>query len=148
MIIIKLLLSINNVDLGNGVQNAFEYSNKILTLSFHEFSPGFYPGSGSIDEVGSKNGKYYTINAPFVNMISDKNYIKLFDAIFPKIVECFKPEGLVVQCGADGLYGDPIGKNNLTLYSYGHCIKRVLQCNLPTLYLGGGEYFNELSMID
>lgn len=27
-----------------GVQEAFEFSDKIMTLSLHRYSPGFYPG--------------------------------------------------------------------------------------------------------
>lgn len=45
----------------------------------------------------------------------------------------------MVQCGADGLKGDPIGKTNLTLQTFEHCVKEVLKCNLPTMFLGGGK---------
>ena len=29
---------------GDGVQEAFEYTNKVLTASFHKWGPGFFPG--------------------------------------------------------------------------------------------------------
>lgn len=45
----------------------------------------------------------------------------------------------MVQCGADGLNGDPIGKTNLVLETFESCIKHILACNLPTLFLGGGK---------
>ena len=29
---------------GDGVEEAFFYSEKVMTVSFHRHSPGFYPG--------------------------------------------------------------------------------------------------------
>lgn len=68
--------------IGNGVQNAFEYSNKILTLSFHKKAVGFFPGSGDIRDVGMGKGKYYSLNVPLKEGICHENYIKLFSEIF------------------------------------------------------------------
>ena len=28
-----------------GVQEAFEYTNKVMTASFHKWGPGFFPGA-------------------------------------------------------------------------------------------------------
>lgn len=50
----------------------------------------------------------------------------------------FEPLVLVVQCGADALNGDPVGECNLITETYGGCVKRILQYNLPTVLLGGG----------
>ena len=37
----------------------------------------------------------------------------------PKVVEKFQPDAIVMQCGADSIAGDPIGKFNLTLKGHG-----------------------------
>ncbi|XP_018565278.1 histone deacetylase 8-like [Anoplophora glabripennis] len=125
---------------GDGVQNAFEFSNKILTLSFHKKSVGFYPGTGDLNEVGSSKGKYYSLNVPLLDGIGHNNYLKLFDKIFPSVLMSFKPKCIVMQCGADGLNGDRIGQCNLTLKTIGECVDKVLKSDLPTLFLGGGGY--------
>ncbi|XP_060532176.1 histone deacetylase 8-like [Cylas formicarius] len=125
---------------GNGVENAFQCSKKILTLSFHKCSPGFYPGTGSLNEVGLGKGKYYSINVPLKEGVSDETYLAAFNAIFPIVLDSFKPSLIVVQCGADGLNGDPIGQCNLTIKSLGRCVDTVLKSQLPALFLGGGGY--------
>lgn len=126
--------------LGDGVQNAFEYSKKILTLSFHKLVPGFYPGTGTLQDVGSSNGKYHTFNVPYLEGISHSSYVKLFSHIFPKIFNSFKPDCLVIQSGADSLHGDKLGQGNLTLETLEFCIKQILECDKPTLFCGGGGY--------
>lgn len=64
--------------LGNGVENAYMSTDRVLTLSFHQYESGFYPTSGSLDDVGVGKGKYYTINVPLKEGITDKKYITLF----------------------------------------------------------------------
>lgn len=67
------------------MQNAFEYSNKIVTLSFHKYERAFYPGSGGLEteDLGSGKGKYHSLNVPLKHGIGHKNYTKIFDQIFP-----------------------------------------------------------------
>ena len=54
--------------------------------------------------------------------------------------DAFRADAVVVQCGVDLLGSDPLGMGNLTEKSLGDCITRILQLNLPTLFLGGGGY--------
>lgn len=49
---------------GNGVQDAYNLSKSVFTLSFHKFEPGFYPGTGSIDDIGTQGGTGYSCNFP------------------------------------------------------------------------------------
>ena len=51
----------------------------------------------------------------------------------------FSPEAVVVQCGADGLHGDPMQSFNLTIQGLGNCVSFILNWHLPTLLLGGGR---------
>ncbi|XP_048526785.1 histone deacetylase 8-like isoform X3 [Dendroctonus ponderosae] len=122
---------------GDGVQYAFENSNKILTLSFHKHEVGFFPNSGNLDEVGIGKGKNYSLNVPYQGGISDETFTKLCSQVLPKVFETFKPLAVVMQCGSDGLNGDEIGQCNLTLKGFDCCVKTVLEWDLPTLFLGG-----------
>lgn len=45
-----------------------------------------------------------------------------------------------MQCGADGIKGDPLGQTNLTPKSIAECVKKIQKLDLPSLYLGGGGY--------
>ena len=59
-------------------------------------------------------------------------------SITSNVLKVFKPECLVIQCGADSLNEDPLGNFNLTPKGIGFCIHDILKWNLPTLFLGGG----------
>ena len=37
---------------GDGVEEAFYYSSEVCTLSLHKYSAGFYPHTGSLDNIG------------------------------------------------------------------------------------------------
>lgn len=128
---------------GDGVQDAFEYTDKVMTFDIHKYMPGFYPGTGSLDECGKGNGKYYTVNVPLSSGVNDEMFYELFSKIFNKIIERFRPEVIVTQCGADCLYGDPIDlKNqfNVTTNGFLECIKLIIAKQIPTVFLGGGGY--------
>lgn len=56
------------------------------------------------------------------------------------MVEKYKPEAIVLQCGADVLAGDPLGGANLTTLDMGECLKHVKGFDVPMMVLGGGGY--------
>ncbi|XP_075218158.1 histone deacetylase 8-like isoform X2 [Lycorma delicatula] len=123
---------------GNGVENAFAFTRKVLTLSFHEFEPGFYPCSGSVNDIGLGKGKYFTVNVPLREGISDSLYCAVFNRVACAVESIYKPDAVIVQCGSDGLAHDPIGEFNLTHEGYGQCVRTILKWKKPTLFLGGG----------
>ena len=67
-------------------------------------------------------------------------HLPLVISVVNKIHQCYCPDVLVIQCGADCLAGDPLGTFNVTLNGIGECVQEVLQWGLPTLLLGGGRY--------
>ncbi|KAK9710654.1 Histone deacetylase domain [Popillia japonica] len=136
----KILYVDLDVHHGNGVQKAFELSKNVLTLSFHKHEIGFYPGTGLLDDVGKSSGSYYCINVPFLSGICDKNYTHLFNNIFERVYSSFEPSAIVLQCGADILFGDHVGQCNVTINALVKCVKKVIDCNIPCLVLGGGGY--------
>jgi len=125
---------------GDGVENAFAYSKKVFTLSIHKYEEGYFPGTGSLADVGLGSGRYYTCNVPLKDGASDATYFKVFKKTCEKVVEKFQPEAIVCQCGADSLVNDPMGTFNLTLKSYRQCVRHLKQLQLPLLILGGGGY--------
>lgn len=63
---------------GDGVENAFSCSKRVLTVSFHLHEPGFFPGTGDVLETGFGPGKGYSINFPFRRYFSGEKYRKYF----------------------------------------------------------------------
>src|SRR5688572_16754752 len=49
-----------------------------MSFSMHKYEPGFYPCSGSVDDVGSLRGKYYSVNCPLNEGFNDDQLIAVF----------------------------------------------------------------------
>lgn len=78
---------------GDGVEKAFCSSNRVLTLSFHQYDDKelFFPGTGNFSDVGFKEGKYFKVNVPLKPGCDDEAFIELFDTIFTRAFNIFKP---------------------------------------------------------
>ncbi len=124
---------------GDGVEEAFYCSNRVMTLSFHRFGD-FFPGTGSVSDIGEQEGKYYSMNVPMKKGIDDESYMYVFNTITQSVVDYYRPSAIVLQCGADSLCYDILGDFNLTLKGHGNCVDFVKKLNIPLLLLGGGGY--------
>ncbi|GAA5833786.1 hypothetical protein JCM11251_005965 [Rhodosporidiobolus azoricus] len=125
---------------GDGVQEAFYNSNRVLTVSFHKYSPDFFPGTGHIDELGHALGKYFSLNVPLQDGIDNESYVGLFKSVMEPTINTFRPSAIVLQCGADSLGCDRLGCFNLSIAAHGECVRFIKSFNLPLLVLGGGGY--------
>ena len=47
---------------GNGTQEIFYADPRVLYVSTHQFP--FYPGTGAADEIGTGDGRGFTVNVP------------------------------------------------------------------------------------
>uniref|UniRef100_A0AC34QIS6 Histone deacetylase domain-containing protein n=2 Tax=Panagrolaimus sp. JU765 TaxID=591449 RepID=A0AC34QIS6_9BILA len=110
-----------------------------MTCSFHKHGD-FFPGTGDITDIGAGRGKYYAVNVPLKDGITDESYKSIFEPVMTKVMETFQPSAVVLQCGADSLNGDRLGNFNLTLYGHGNCVKFFRRFNVPLMLLGGGGY--------
>lgn len=64
---------------GNGVENAFCSTKRVLTLSFHQHEAGFYPGSGGQLEAGFGAAvRGYAVNFPFKQHLNGRKYVEYF----------------------------------------------------------------------
>ena len=74
----KVLYIDLDVHHGDGVEEAFQNSNKIFTFSIHNGEPGFFPGTGAINDIGGGKGKYFTLNVPLKEGVHDDEYHEVF----------------------------------------------------------------------
>jgi len=126
---------------GDGVQNAFAHTNKVMTVSFHKYEIGFFPGTGNTNDFGyGKKGKYHSVNVPLKDGITDECYASLVKNVLDKINSCYNSQVIICQCGADGLIGDPMNSFNLTIDGYAQCVKHLISFSKPLILLGGGGY--------
>ncbi|PWN42710.1 putative HOS2-putative histone deacetylase [Ceraceosorus guamensis] len=125
---------------GDGVQEAFYNNNRVLTVSFHKYGNDFFPCTGALTEIGVGLGKHFCLNVPLQDGIDDSSYVSLFKAVIEPCITSFRPESIVLQCGADSLGLDRLGCFNLSISAHGECVRFVKSFGLPLLVLGGGGY--------
>ncbi|RUS78372.1 hypothetical protein EGW08_013865 [Elysia chlorotica] len=124
---------------GDGVEEAFYTTDRVMTVSFHKYGE-YFPGTGDLRDIGAGKGKYYAVNFPLRDGIDDESYESIFKPVITRVMEMFQPSAIVLQCGADSLSGDRLGCFNLTLKGHGRCVEFIKKWNLPVLLLGGGGY--------
>ena len=92
---------------GNGTQHSFYGDSDILYVSTHQYP--YYPGTGSYEEIGSGEGKGYTINLPFSYGMGDADYTYAFEEIVVPVARRWKPQAILVSAGFDIHHNDPLG---------------------------------------
>lgn len=132
---------------GDGVEQAFRTTDRVMTLSFHKFGDKeypFFPGTGALDETGPDSnaspGAHHSLNVPLHNGIEDMDYVELYKAIVGPCVAHYNPTAIVLQCGADSLGGDRLGCFNLNIKAHGACVAFTKTFHRPLLVVGGGGY--------
>lgn len=125
---------------GDGVQEAFYLTDRVMTVSFHKYGDGFFPGTGDANEIGALRGTGYSLNIPLNDGIDDDSYVRLFKYVIGDVMKFYKPTAIVLQCGADSLNSDRLGCFNLSIRGHGECCRFVKSFGVPTLVLGGGGY--------
>ena len=65
---------------GDGVEEAFYTTNRVMTCSFHKFGE-YFPGTGDVRDVGYGKGKNYSINFPLQDGIDDASFVSIFKPV-------------------------------------------------------------------
>jgi len=118
---------------GNGTQNAFFRSDRVLYCSVHQ-SPQF-PYTGRIEEIGNGIGKGFTINAPLMAGAAIADYHAVFSEVFVPAIERFRPDALIVSAGQDILSDDPVGGMNIRPDDLGILTSLLTPATSPALAL-------------
>ena len=103
---------------GDGVQDAFYATDKVLTISIHESGMHLFPGTGDVSEVGKGAGTGFSVNVPLALFTDDETYLWAFDQVVPRLVDAFEPDIVVSQLGSDTHYLDPLTHLCLTSEGY------------------------------
>jgi acetoin utilization deacetylase AcuC-like enzyme len=123
---------------GNGTQQAFYASDRVLYCSVHRGH--YYPYSGRTEERGSGAGEGFTLNAPLDPGATIADYNAVFREIFVPAIRKFRPGLFLVSAGQDILFDDPLGGMELHPSDLGLLTWRLMKAGgLPlALVLEGG----------
>lgn len=97
---------------GNGTQNSFYETSKVLYFSTHQYP--FYPGTGALIEIGEEEGEGFTLNCPLPGGQGDHDFRRILNELLVPVVRQYRPEFILVSCGFDIYGGDPLGTMRVT----------------------------------
>lgn len=129
---------------GDGVFYEFEDDPDLCFVDFHQDGASLYPGTGFINETGKGEAIGTKLNIPLPPNSTDKTAIALWKNA-ESFIDKFKPEFILLQCGADSLAGDPITQLKLSSDFHSYATSRLVElANKHSegrlLAMGGGGY--------
>jgi acetoin utilization protein AcuC len=125
---------------GDGVQDAFYHSDRVLTISLHESGVYFFPGTGFERETGAGEGAGFSVNLPLLAHTDDALFMKGFDEIAFPLIAAFDPDVLFTQLGADSFRTDPLTRLEVTTHAYSYIMRKLRALEIPWVAVGGGGY--------
>jgi acetoin utilization deacetylase AcuC-like enzyme len=123
---------------GNGTQEIFYESDRVLYCSVHQYNS--FPFTGWVDEVGRGAGKGFNLNAPLLPNSDLHHYVYVFSEVFVPVIQSFRPDVILVSAGEDALSDDPHGMMSLLPGDYGifaGMLARATECSLALVLEGG-----------
>ena len=130
---------------GDGVFYEYEDDPDVYIADIHEDGNYLYPGSGYASETGSGNAIGSKLNLPLTPPdVQDKDFYIAWKEI-EDFLSGVKPEFIILQAGADSIYGDPITHMALTPEAHSHATRQLCRiadeyCQGRLLVTGGGGY--------
>ena len=130
---------------GDGVMYGFYADPGVLDVDLHEDGRYLFPGTGFTFETGEKGSEGLKINIPMLPGTGDDPYLRAFREIVPKLVRGYKPEFIIVQCGADSHSDDMLAHLRLTTRTYEEIITTLHKlahevASGRIVAVGGGGY--------
>lgn len=130
---------------GDGVMYGYYDDPAVLDIDFHESGKYLFPGTGFPDETGKGDARGLKLNISLPPSTGDQAYLDAFNEIVPTAVRKFKPEIILLQCGADGHLDDRLAHLRLTTHTYSEVVNQIHYiahelCNGRFLLFGGGGY--------
>ncbi|OIO67705.1 MAG: acetoin utilization protein AcuC [Zetaproteobacteria bacterium CG12_big_fil_rev_8_21_14_0_65_55_1124] len=129
---------------GDGVFYAFESDPDVTIADVHEDGRFLYPGTGFAEEAGKGEAMGTKLNLPLPPGATDADFMPAWEMAEAHIC-AFKPEFIILQCGADSIAGDPITHLRLSPAAHAHATASLCRlagecCEGRLVGLGGGGY--------
>lgn len=129
---------------GDGVYYSYESDPDLFVFDIHEDGRYLYPGTGSADEAGEGEARGTKVNVPLEPGSGD-SAVEAQVPLIERFATRARPDFIILQCGADGLQGDPIASLSYTPTTHRmvagllHRMSHEL-CAGRIVALGGGGY--------
>jgi len=104
----RILILDTDAHAGNGTAEYFYQDSRVLFIDLHQDPGTLYPGTGFADQVGSGNGRGFTINIPMPVRAGYDSYQLAFEAIVEPVTQEFKPQIIIRNGGSDPHFSDEL----------------------------------------
>jgi acetoin utilization protein AcuC len=101
----------------------------VVTLSLHE--------AGRWPFTGTAHGPHGKLNLPLPQGCNDSELRALLDGVVRPVVEAWRPEAIMLQCGADALEEDPLARLSLSNNAHAEVIAAMMGAAPRFVLLGG-----------
>jgi acetoin utilization deacetylase AcuC-like enzyme len=108
---------------GDGTSEIFRETDRVLYASIHQ--EGIFPGTGPLLDVGSGQGRGFTINLPVPAGAGDEAWLSLLEWIVVPAGERFRPDLVLVSAGFDAHRDDPIAGCELDAEGFAEMARHV-----------------------
>lgn len=124
----RVLIVDFDVHHGNGTQDIFYQDDSVLFTSIHLFIPRlFYPGTGSLREMGFGAGEGFTMNVPLMPYVGDSGYGRIMQELIKPKALAFQPDFILVSAGFDAHWRDPLAMAGLSLTGFARMAQALIQ---------------------
>lgn len=126
----RVLIVDFDVHHGNGTQDIFYDDPSVFYYSLHQYP--WYPGTGSAEERGVREGEGFTLNIPVHAMTPAEDYLRMFEQGLESVMNKFAPDLVIISAGFDAHTTDPLGQLMLVDESYERMTKRLKEAAQTT----------------
>jgi acetoin utilization deacetylase AcuC-like enzyme len=110
---------------GNGTQALVGDDPNILFISTHQYP--FYPGTGSIREIGQGVSEGTIVNISLHAGVDDQGFKQVYEKVVIPSLERFKPDLILVSAGYDAHWADLLANLNLSLTGYNWISRELIK---------------------
>jgi acetoin utilization protein AcuC len=129
---------------GDGIYYSYEVDRDLIFVDVHEDGRFLYPGTGHADEVGRGHAAGSKLNFPLPPGSGDREFWGVWKQGLQHLRR-HRPEFLILQCGADGMAGDPLADLRYTSAVHARVARDLRElaeelCGGRLMAFGGGGY--------
>jgi len=119
---------------GDGVYYPLEDDPRLIFADIHEDGRYIFPQSGFSHETGKGAAKGTKLNIPLLPLSADDDFLMMWEKV-EGFVRGWEPQFIIMNCGADGLHGDPLAHLH---YSHrAHARAAASLCRIAEEFAGG-----------
>jgi len=129
---------------GDGIYYPFEADPRLIFADIHEDGRYNFPQSGFSHEVGKGEAKGRKLNIPLLPLSANEEFLMMWQKV-EEFLRGWKPQFIIMQCGADGLNGDPLAHLHYSALVHARAAESL--CRIAEefaegriLAVGGGGY--------